>query len=356
MGAGAEAGSSMGSILGGIVGHIASNADRQNAENSYGEAVQKLLDIGAPPDMARAVAIQQFKVAGTYTPEMEQAVELDKARQVNKDQEAISAQRQALSGLAQQTRQGLTPALKADLVKQQMDTEAAERQRQASIIQNLQARGQGGSGAELAAMFGSDQGAANRQSLAGLQAVGQATDAQRSALSQYANLGGQMRGQQNTEEEADIARDVARNQFNTANTISRQSRNVGAKNQAQQQNLSEAQRIADANVQAANLEAYRQRQGELQNYQNQVGRAQIQSGAYGMRGNAQAGKAAETGKFYTNIATGIGGGMGAAVDAMSGQPPGGMGGGGGQGAQNFMDEDNVSNQYKQPGFGSRYGR
>jgi hypothetical protein len=323
MGAGQDSGTGTGGLLGGTLGMIFSNADRQNAKNSAEAATQELLSVGLPPDLSNPVAIKHLQSVGLYTPQLEQAIDLGitQGEQIKEDPALKVQQLRSLSALEQLSQRGLTPAQQAALQQERMQGEADEQSRQASLIQQMQARGQGGGGAEIAARLQSSQAAANRGSQAGLQAVGQSSQAAQNALQMLGSQAGQVRQQ-----DFGVAKDVAsaadlRSRFNTEGAIRRQSTNVDVQNRGQERNLSRAEHIADTNTGWDNNELYRQNNAKRQYWQDMSDRASNRANAYTGRAANQRASAADTGRLWYGIGAGVGGAVGAAADAGSGQPP-----------------------------------
>jgi hypothetical protein len=198
----------------------------------------------------------------------------------------------SLSGLAE--RGGLTLADEANLNKLQSQVAQADKGRRDAILQNMQMRGQGGSGMELLAQLQSGQAATTDASQASADIAGMAQDRALQAMIQGGQLGGQIRGQ-DFGEQADIAKaqDII-NQFNTgnlqqgsqfnANTFNRgQEFNVGNSLQTQGQNINNAMQNSQFNAgqgqQAATGNADRSVGVQTGNLNRQQGVNQVNTGA-----------------------------------------------------------------------------
>lgn len=314
MGMGSQAGAGMGSTVGGLIGMIASNSDRQNAKNSANAAIDELMSVGLPPDLSNPVAIKHLQSVGLYTPQLEQAINLGvtQGEQITEDPELKAQQLRQMSALENLSKRGFSPAQIADLTKQNMLTERNEQARQQSLIQNMQARGQGGGGAEIAARLQSSQDAANRQSQAGLDATGASSQAAMNALQQLGSVAGNVRSQ-----DYGVAKDKAaaadlRNRFNTQAAMTRQTTNVGAQNQGQERNLERAEKVSDTNVALDNQELLRQNQAKRQYWEDQAARSGMRAGALQGRSKIQTGSANDTSGLWGGIGTALGGAAGAA--------------------------------------------
>lgn len=115
---------------------------------------------------------------------------------ISTDPTTRDAQMQALAELSQIGREGgLDPQSKA-AIDQAMSTNAAqENSRRQAMLQNFQARGLGGSGADIASELQADQSDANSGAMASEQAAADARTRAMSAMGQAGNLAGNIRGQ-----------------------------------------------------------------------------------------------------------------------------------------------------------------
>ena len=148
----------------------------------------------------------------------------------------------------------------AQRVQEARDRAQTEAQsRAASIMQDFERRGVGGSGMELASKIGASSQAMERNAQLGLAAEAEAYRNQLNALAQGASLGGQIYSQ----DEATQARNAAIiNAFNQRMSKRHQDweqMRVDALNAADLRNIQEAQRISDTNVQAGNEAARQER-------------------------------------------------------------------------------------------------
>lgn len=307
-------------ILGGVLGKIFGGGARKKAEKLANEAYEEINALGLPPNEAMPLILEKFKSAGMYTPELEQEIrqEVSKTSQIKEDPRLKDAQMRALESLSQSGRTGLTPADRAAYNKMRQDAQRDAEAKRQQIVQNMQARGQSGGGAELAAQLLSSQAAADQQSAAGDELAGAASQRALQALQASGQLGGDIRSKDLSYNEmvAKAADEMER--FNIQNAINRQQRNVGSKNEAQEANLRNQQAIMNANAQLANQEAVRQSQAR-QNYYNQLAeRAKARSGAKLGQANIQTGKAADTANMWSGIGSGVAATTGAIANYAGG--------------------------------------
>lgn len=286
-GGGGGLGASIGGVIGGLIGQDQASGDRAKGQGYSEQAFQELLGLGLPPDLSKEIILQHFQEAGMLTPEMEQDIEqtYSKVAQMQTDPTGRNAQLQALQKLKGLSQTGLGAEDRAALnqVRDQVQRDLEGKRQQ--IMQNFQARGQGGSGAELISQLQAAQGSANQASMEGDRLAAMAQQRAREALMQSSNLGSDIRNQDYTESLNRARAEDALNQFNVQNQIAREQRNVASRNSAQMANLQNKQSIMNANVQMNNNELYRQNQAKRDYWNDQMTRAKLRSGAYGGMGD-----------------------------------------------------------------------
>ena len=83
-------------LAGSIIGNMASGADRDAAAAAQKKAYDKILKLGAGPDLTRKIFLEEFKSAGVLTPELEKAVNIDasKTAEIKEDPRFKEAQMQ----------------------------------------------------------------------------------------------------------------------------------------------------------------------------------------------------------------------------------------------------------------------
>jgi hypothetical protein len=125
---------------------------------------------------------------------------------------------------------GMNASDRANLARIQSQTAQADRGRRDAIMQGMQRRGMGGSGAELLAQLQSSQAATDRASAEGMNVAGMAQDRALKALMEGGNLAGGIRTQ-DFGEQAQVAqaRDAIA-KFNAQNANQMSQYNVGQAN------------------------------------------------------------------------------------------------------------------------------
>lgn len=312
-GVGTAIGAALGGILGGVAGKLFSSGDQDKANAAQQKAIDIINAVGAPPDLQKQIILDQYKSAGLYSPQLESAV-ADSVSQVAKIQEdpsLRSAQTQALQSLQQQGRVGLSATDRAALNQERLQNASDTEGKRQQIIQNMQQRGQAGSGSELAAQLQAAQGGSDQASAAGDRIAAQASQNALSAIGQAGTLGGQIRSQDFSNNAAKASAADEMNRFNVQNTINRNVRNTAATNQAQQYNVQNAQQLANANTAQANQEQQREAQAAQQQWQDQITQAQLQANAQNQAAATYSGKAAQAAQSGVNIGSGVGSAFGA---------------------------------------------
>lgn len=290
-------------VIGDVAGRIASADDREKAAKIIEETYQKIKDLDLHPSEATPLLLEEFKQAGIYTPELEEAIiqSASEVVQMQERPEMRESQIQALNLLKDRSESGMTAEDRAAM-NQIVDQASRETEAQeADIIRNLQQRGQAGSGAELAARLSAVQAGANRLSDQSTQQAAIAQQRALEAIKAQAGLSGDIRAQDYS---TDITRAKAAdelNRFNTQQQIARQQRNIGTQNIAQQQNLARQQSISDANIKMRNLEQERQRQAAARDWEKQLNLAKAQQSAAKDATDFYQGQAADTQKFGTGM-------------------------------------------------------
>ena len=175
-----------------------------------------------------------------------------KANLVEDSPELRAMQLQALESIQQRADEGLSAADKYNFMKSRRNAEMAARGREGAIMNNMQARGMGGSGIEAAMRMMGSQSEMDR--LAESQALQAASNADmRSKATQLAGqMSGQMRMQDisRNQSNADILNQLAWN--NSQRKMEIANRNVDMQNQALQDKINERRRVSTANANLMN--------------------------------------------------------------------------------------------------------
>jgi hypothetical protein len=269
-------------VIGGLLGSIFGGGREDQARELQERLVRDYDRINVPTAESMQVNPEMLQQLGQLDPRLEQSILAGRSEYdaINVDPRLRQAQLNALSGLQGISDSGgMTLQEQANLQRMLTDIGAADRGRRQAITQNLQQRGIGGSGFELASQLQNAQDAAQLASQQGLDINAQAQQRALQALQQGGQLGGQIEDR-SFGQQADAARanDLIK-QFNIQNQIGQQQRNVGSQNRAQELNLGERQRIGDANVDLRNQNQVRNAGLRQQQFLNNLNKLNAKSGS-----------------------------------------------------------------------------
>lgn len=298
-------------IIGGILGSSSASKARKQAAAAAAAAYAELSKVGMPPDLSKEVILKQFQEMGILTPELEQEISLQASEvaKIQEDPALRGAQIEALNTLGGLSRGGLQAGDRTaynQLRSQvQQDSEAKRQQ----ILQQMQARGMGGSGADLAAQLQSAQASADTASAGADALAATASQNALSALGQRASLAGSVRSQDLTADEMRAKAIDDRNNFLYQNSVARQANNVGVKNAAAQANLANQQRISELNTAQANTEALRQNEAQRQTWQDNLTLATAKANALNNQGTVASNNAQSQANMYSALGNALGSGF-----------------------------------------------
>lgn len=315
------------SIAGPIVGSAMSSGDKQKAADALAKAQEIINSVGAAPDEAKPIIIQQLQNAGVWKPSMEQHIDLgvSKVSQIQEDPALRQKQMATLNALQQISETGMTAQGRAEFnrlrAQAQQDTEAKRQQ----ILQGMQARGMAGAGSELAMQLQAAQGGAQSEAEAADRIAAQEEAGRMAGLAQLGSATGQVRGQEFGIEQTKASAADAFKMFDVQQLLAQQQRNVAAQNEAAKYDVMNKQNIANQMWQANLAEQQRQRQAEMQTYMANLQRAGLSAGQQQQLAGQYAGQAQATAQGVQNVASGMGSGLttlaGAAMKSSAGKTP-----------------------------------
>jgi len=169
----------------------------------------------------------------------------------------------------------------------------------------------GGSGAGLVAQLQATQSAAGNAANQGMDLMSLLAQRVRQGTQDMAGTAQNVRSQDYNVASDKAAAIDARNQYLHQNSMSRQSRNVGALNDAQAANLQTQQEVSNANIQQANAEKLRQSDAQGQYYDRKLGLAQAKANAAVGQAGAYNAQAQQTANMFSGIGSGVGQGLAA---------------------------------------------
>ena len=315
-------------IVGGIIGGNANKKAMAAAQAAMERAQAIIEETGMPPDLSAPVIIQELKRAGIYSPSMEADIHtaVSEVSKIQEDKGLRDTQVQALQNMSKLGKAGLTAEERAQMNKARQSVQGDLQAKQQQIIQDMQMRGQSGSGAELAARLSSSQAGADRQSEEAdrISAMAQARALQ--AIQSSSGMAGSLRGQDFDVAQAKAGAADEFERFNIGNQIATQQRNVASQNQGQQLNLGEAQRISDTNIGAANAEKYRQNQAKRDFWQDKLSYNTARAGGQAQMANMEMAKGQQAANMWSGIGSGVSAGLGGIGNYMNAQKNSQMGG------------------------------
>lgn len=297
-------------IVGGLMGQNAASGAKTASENAYKNAMAQFANINTP--QLSQLDLANLQNAGNLQNSQEQNIQLGpaSAEGIILNPAARAAQNQAMEQFQQRMLTGSTPADTAMFELNRRNAAAEAEAKSGQILQNMQARGMGGSGAELIARLQAGQSGADRQAAMGAQEAIASQHAREQAAQNVFSSGANMRNQDNSEQQylANARQNV--NNINNAASIDRQARNVASQNSANQYNVQNTQRISDANTGFRNQErTYNTTQLPQNNFNNQMTLGSARAGANTNYGNTQAANAANTAAGWAQVGQGVGNGV-----------------------------------------------
>lgn len=259
-----------------------SGGNQGRAADASQAAVDALASLQTPDVSQMQLQLETLVQQGLISPEDAQVYMQNPSLMagITTDPALQQAQYDALASLQDIGEDGLTAQDKADLSRIQTQEQAQARGAREALMQSMEARGMGGSGASLLAQLTANQAAATDQSQRDLDIAGQAQARKLQAIQQAGALGGQMQQTAFSQAAQKAQAQDAINQFNTQNMNTIGLANTNARNQAAQANLAEKQRIADSNVATRNQQQQYNKQLTQQDFENRYRRAGGMAGAY----------------------------------------------------------------------------
>jgi len=298
--AGATALQAGGSILGGIQANKASKAAAAQAADFTNKAIAALEQVGIPTVEAQKIALETPQLVFDYAPQLEQEFPELKSQfaTITEDPRLQQAKVEALAGLQERADQGLTSQEQAEIADLRRGTAQQASARDASILQNMEQRGLGGSGAELLSRLASSQAATQQASEAAQNEAALIAQRKLEALQQLGSMAGSQSTQafEQASQKASAADTMAK--LNQQARYNLQSSNVGALNQAALQKAQLKQDLEGQRVSTANQEQMYNKQLQQQRYENEMRKAEAASNAYtgAASGALQAGKTSAANK------------------------------------------------------------
>lgn len=304
----------LGGLIGGLFGGGNSNDDQ--IMQLQQEAADAIKNVNIPKLQALQVILQKYQSAGMITPEQEQTVlqGASNMAKISTDPRLAQAQMGALQSLQQVGHTGLRPEDVAALNQVQREAQIQDQAKQEQIVQEMQQRGQGGSGAELAARLSGSQNIMNQNAANGLNLAGQASQRALQAIAQGGSMAQGMQSQSFNQQAQQAGAQDAIDRFNAANRQQVAGTNTAVNNQAQYANLANKQNIMNMNTGVANQQALQNTQAVQNDYENRLRQAQgIYAANQGLANNLNTQQQNSANKFAGTMS-----GIGQAAGAYAG--------------------------------------
>lgn len=299
-------------VIGGLIGGNAARHGAEDANKLNQRALEEILRIQIPGITEQELQLLLPEYIGGLTAQTEGAFNLGPSAMegVAVDPRLESAQMAALEQIAEIGQTGMTPGEAAALRSARRGAASEAQAKSEQIMQEMQRRGVGGSGQELAMRLQTAQSGADRMSQESDRAIQMAQERALQGLTSAGQLSSNIRGQQ-FGEQSDVARARdAINQFNTQNQQQVQGRNVASANRANERNLSEQQRISEARGATQNQQQQHNKNLIQQQFSNRMDRAAALSGQYTNQAKQAQTAGANQGEMFARIGSAVGTGLG----------------------------------------------
>lgn len=292
------------SIGGGLMNYFSNMSAADRARALQDKALQEFIGIAIPDPERQKLALERFVSQGTLTPELESAIQAapSEFNKIVTNQKLKASQNRALSRMEQMGLEGgLRLQDKAALQDAQMQAQVQDRASRNAILDDMNRRGQGGSGMALQAQLQGQQAAGDRAARSSLAVAAGAQDRALQALMQSGELASKYRGQDFQEQEAKAQANDAINKFNTQNLRDVMSANTGYRNRANEMNLAERQRLSDSNVNTSNKEQQYNKELLQQQYENKMRMAQAKANVYSGQAQGEIQRGQAQGNLWSNL-------------------------------------------------------
>lgn len=268
------------------------------------EALNEIRNLKSPTADDLTYRLDNLVQQGVITPDQAKTFLMQRSsmEDVSTDPRLRSAQLGALSSLQEIGQAGGLTAMdrsKIDALTSRLGQE--ERGGREAIVQHAAEQGRSGTPLELMALLEGQQGAATRGAQEGTDIAALAEQRALESITQAGALGGQIRGQ-DFGEKSDVAQAKdALAKFNAEHLQGTEMANVAARNAAQQQNLSERQRIADTNTATAGKNREIAVSATQQAYDDEMKKRETIANALAAKAKDQEEKAKQHDAFVGNL-------------------------------------------------------
>lgn len=262
----------VGALGSAVIGSEKAAGEQRAAKEARDAAVKQWLSINVPDPAQQRVEYEKYQIAGTLSPQLEKAFQQGQSelKNIQLDPTSRDAEIAALQQMQDLASHGGVDAQSKQKEAQALNTaNTNERGQRGAIIQNYAARGQGGSGAELAALLEAQQGDSNQAASVGQQSAADAEQRALQAMMNSSQIGANINTQDYNQAAESAKAQDAINRFNTQTQQGVEGTNVSAKNAAQAANLANSQAVSNANTGVANKQEQENKALVQQQFDNQ---------------------------------------------------------------------------------------
>lgn len=301
--------------IGGLLGQILGGGDRATARKYNKRALEEIEGLSAPSIGDMTLDLESYANAGNLNPELASVVAAGPSAMegVAVDPALKDAEMEALLELQTIGDGGLRLSDQNALNKVRNEVDRSAKASRDSIMANMNARGRGGSGFELAAQLAGAQGDADRLSNESLDIAAQAEDRALEALMGAGGMAGNMNSR-DFQQQSDVAR--AKDEINLFNAANRQdvlSSNVNRTNDARSRNLENTQDLSNSNVDLRNAQQQHNKGLVQTDFENRANLAGMKNSAYGNAAKVAQGQGDATAAQWAGIGNAVGQGVLAAT-------------------------------------------
>lgn len=274
-------------------------------------AIAELEKVGIPSVEAQKIVLETPDMVFQYAPQLEQEFPDVKStfQTIETDPRLQEYQSEALSGIKSRADEGLTAEEEAEISALRRGTAQQAAARDASILQNLEQRGMGGSGAELMSRMASSQAAAQQASIDSENQAKLVAQRKLEALQSLGNMAQSQQGQQFNQAAQKSSAMDAMALANRNLAANQQSTNVAAQNKAALSAAEMKQQLENTRATTANAQEQYNKELLQKEYENKMKKATALSNTYIGAGTqaAQAGtnQAANTMAAGSGISTAL---------------------------------------------------
>ena len=276
-----------GAAIGGLMGAFGGDDESSNAALEaiaamQAAAIAELNKVGIPEVEAQKILLESPQDVFKYAPQLEeQYPEMRTAfENIQADPRLKQAQMSALDGLTERAQMGLTPSEKADLDAVKRQTEQQNQARQNTIVQQMEERGQGGSGNQLAMQLAGTQQAAQSQALSDQDLLTKSFNAKQQALMNMGSMATDQRSQDVGEQTQKASASDVMSKYNLQNQMDVNRGNISAQNQAKLLDAQNKQAIEQARAETANTQEQYNKELIQKKFENELALASKKAGVY----------------------------------------------------------------------------